>query len=292
MRRRVNFGLSALCLLVAAGLVALPARGAEKKTLKLGYVAWSCCDDQAHLAKAVLEKLGYKVDLTLVDIGVLYQAVSQGDVDFMVCAWLPTTHKAYFDKLGGKLEKLAVNFKPARLGWVVPTYVTVSSIEELNAHGDRFDWRIVGIDPGAGLMQASERTIKAYGLSKFRLVEGSDAAMTAALQRAVEEKKWVVVTGWTPHWKWAKFDLKYLDDPKKSLGEEEVIWTVTRPGFQKDHPEATKVLTSWSLTDKELAELMVLHVEKGDGAKAAATFIERHPDRIAQWAGSASGAGR
>ncbi len=284
MRPRVTFGVWAACLMVMAGLFALPAWSADKKELKLGYVAWSCCDDQAHLVKAVLEKRGYKVDLTLVDIGVLYQAVSQGDVDFMVCAWLPTTHKAYFDKLGSKLEKVTVNFKPARLGWVVPAYVQVTSIEDLNKHGDKFDWKIIGIDPGAGLMQASERTIKAYGLSKFRLVEGSDAAMTAALQRAVEEKKWVVVTGWTPHWMWAKFDLKYLDDPKKALGEEEAIWTVTRPGFQRDHPEATQVLKRWTLADKELAELMVLHVEKGDGAKAAATFIERHPDRIAQWA--------
>ncbi len=273
----------AVCLLMIAGLLVPSAWGEEKKELKLGYVAWSCCDDQAHLVRAALEKKGYKVDLTLVDIGVLYQAVSQGDVDFMVCSWLPITHKAYLEKHGAKLTKLAINSKPARLGWVVPAYVPVSSIQDLNKHGDKFDWKIIGIDPGAGLMQASEKAIKAYGLSKFKLVEGSDAAMTAALDRAVQEKKWVVVTGWSPHWMWAKFDLKYLNDPKKVLGEEEAIWTVTRVGFERDHPPAAKILKKWFLSGKELAELMVLHVEKGDGAKAATTFLERHPDKIKQW---------
>lgn len=270
-------------LLAMAGLFTPSAWSAEKKEIKLGYVAWSCCDDQAHLIKAVLEKKGYKVGLTLVDIGVLYQAVSQGDVDFMVCSWLPITHKAYLEKHGAKLNKLVINSKPARLGWVVPTYVPVNSIGDLNKEGDKFDWKIIGIDPGAGLMQASERTIKAYGLTKFKLVEGSDAAMTAALQRAVQEKKWIVVTGWSPHWMWAKFDLKYLDDPKTILGEEESIWTITRVGFENDHPEAARILKKWFLSGKEMAELMVLHIEKGDPDKATATFLENHPEKMAQW---------
>lgn len=268
--------------LVAAGL---PAEAQEKKKeVKLGYVAWSCCDDQAHLVKAVLEQKGYGVKLTLVDIGVLYQAVSQGDQDVMVCGWLPVTHKAYEEKYKGKLVKLAVNSKPARLGWVVPKYVDVKSIADLNKQGEKFEWKIIGIDPGAGLMQASEKTLKAYGLEKWKLVDGSDAAMTAALQKAVNEKRWIVVTGWSPHWMWAKFDLKYLDDPKKVLGEEEAIWTITRVGFEKDFPDAAKVLKKWFLSGRDLAELMVLHVEKGDGAKAAKAFMEKHPDMVKKWA--------
>lgn len=221
MHPRGIFQVLASCLLVIAGLL-IPFAWSEEKKLKVGYVDWSCCDDQAHLVKAVLEKRGYKVDLTLVNISVLYQAVSQGDVDFMVCSWLPVTHKAYLEKHGTKLNRLAINSKPARLGWVVPAYVTVNSIEDLNKNGDKFGWRIIGIDPGAGLMQASAKVIKAYDLTKFKLVEGSDATMTAALQRAVQEKRWVVVTGWSPHWKWAKFDLKFLDDRRK-------FWERRRP---------------------------------------------------------------
>jgi glycine betaine/proline transport system substrate-binding protein len=73
--------------------------------------------------------------------------------------------------------------------------------------------RIIGIDPGAGIMAASEKALIEYELD-YELVEGSDATMVATLKQAIDNNKWVVVTGWAPHWKFATWDLKFLDDPK------------------------------------------------------------------------------
>ena len=65
-------------------------------------------------------------------------------------------------------------------------------------------------------MKLSEQAVQDYGLDKLELMEGSGATMTAALASAIKDKKWVVVTAWSPHWMFGKWDLKYLDDPKKA----------------------------------------------------------------------------
>ena len=48
------------------------------------------------------------------------------------------------------------------MGLVVPSYVTIRSIEELNEHKEKFRNEIIGIDVGAGLMNETERVIREY----------------------------------------------------------------------------------------------------------------------------------
>ena len=43
---------------------------------------------------------------------------------------------------------------------VIPDYVTINSIEELNAEKERFSGQIVGIDAGAGIMKATDQPSK------------------------------------------------------------------------------------------------------------------------------------
>jgi glycine betaine/proline transport system substrate-binding protein len=55
-----------------------------------------------------------------------------------------------------------------------------------------------------------------------------------SLKEAIDNNEWVVVTGWTPHWKFAKYDLKYLEDPKRSMGSgnhQHYCETGTKRGF-------------------------------------------------------------
>ena len=98
------------------------------------------------------------------------------------------------------------------MGLVVPSYVTISSIEELNGHKDEFRNEIIGIDVGAGLMNETERVIQEYPV-ELTLKPSSGATMVAFLQKSIENKEWIVVTGWTPHWMFSRYDLKFLDDP-------------------------------------------------------------------------------
>lgn len=150
--------------------------------------------------------------------------------------------------------------------------------------GEQVDYKIVGIEPGAGIMQATEKALTEYeNLADWELVESSSAAMASELQKAYEKEEAIIVTGWTPHWKFAKFDLKYLEDPKGVYGEAEVIQTMTRLGLKDDQPSAHTVLDQFFWTPDDMAEVMV-HIQEGaDPEEAAATWIEENAEKVAEW---------
>ena len=257
----------------------------EKKTVELIYVEWSSEVASTNVIKAVLqEKLGYEVELTPVSAAAMWQGVSTGDADGMVAAWLPTTHGHYLEKTRDKVVDLGPNLVGTKIGLVVPAYVTIDSIAELNANAEKFDGKIIGIDPGAGIMSKTEKVLEDYSLDQMELVEGSGATMTAALANAIKNNEWVAVTGWTPHWKFAQWDLKYLADPKNVYGGEEAIHTIVRPGLKEEMPEVYQVLDNFSWTPEDMQQVMVWNRE--DGAKPydnAKRWLEENPDKVKAW---------
>ena len=92
-------------------------------------------------------------------------------------------------------------------------------------------------------MRLSKKAVKDYGLTNYNLIDSSGAAMTAALKRAITRKKWIVVTGWRPHWMFGAFKLRYLKDPKKALGGAEQIHALARKGFKKDDPKVAAFMS-------------------------------------------------
>ena len=104
----------------------------EKGTVKLIYVPWDSEIASTNVVTAVLqEKMGYDVELIEVDAGAMYQGLASGDADGMVAAWLPTTHGHYLDAIKDDVVDLGVNLDGTKIGWVVPSYVTIDSIEDL-----------------------------------------------------------------------------------------------------------------------------------------------------------------
>lgn len=148
--------------------------------------------------------------------------------------------------------------------------------------GTDFSYQITGIDPGAGLMSATAKVIEEYGLEKWELIESSGTAMTAALTKAYESGEPIIVTGWTPHWKFAKFDLKYLEDPKNIYGGAEDINTIVRKGFSEDHPAAYAFLDRFNWEPSDMEVVMVEAMES-DVESAAANWIAANPDVVNGW---------
>ncbi len=257
-------------------------------TLRIGWTAWSDAEVVTLLAKRLVEAhLGYRVKLVMADIGIQYQAVANGDLDLMLMAWLPVTHRNYWKKVRNRVINLGPLYT-GRLGWVVPQYVPadqLASVEDLHkpAVGRRLQHRIQGIDPGSGLMQASERAVNAYGLKKWELVPASGAAMTAVLDRAIRNRDWVVVTAWQPHWIFARYQLRFLDDPKGILGGVEHIHAVARQGFEADFPpQLTDFFSRMYLPANELSAIL-LEAQNAPVAQAVDHYIQTHPARIRYW---------
>lgn len=277
-----------IVLLAIAAMIAVSAVPgfAGDKEVKLAYVEWDCSVATTNVAKAVLqERLGYEVEILPVAASAMWQAVASGDVDAMVSAWLPITHSDYYKRFDKDVENVGYNVKGAKLGWAVPTYVDVDSIADLNKYADKFDDEVIGIDPGAGLMRVSEDAIKEYNLDKFELIEGSGATMTASLQNAIKNKEWIIVTAWTPHWMFGKWDLKYLKDPKKVLGEEEHIDNIVRKDLKNDMPEVYNFLKNFKWKSaKQLQTVMAWNQEDGaDRYENAVRFIKENKEQVDGW---------
>lgn len=149
--------------------------------------------------------------------------------------------------------------------------------------GEAVDYKITGIDPGAGIMEATDKAITEYGLDKWDVTTGSSAAMTAALKKAYDKEEPIIVTGWTPHWKFAKFDLKYLEDPKGVYGGEEQIQTIGRLGLAEDLPEAYEVLSNFHWTEADMGEVMVAIQEGEKEEVAAQNWVDANADKVAEW---------
>jgi glycine betaine/proline transport system substrate-binding protein len=258
---------------------------AAPKEVELVYVEWTSAVASTNVVRAVLEQQGYKVTVTPVSAAAMWQAVASGDADGMVAAWLPTTHAHYLKQVKDKVRDLGPNLEGTRIGLVVPDYVTIDSIVDLNANAKRFQNRIIGIDPGAGLMSKTEKAIKDYQLN-LDLIEGSDATMVAALSDAIDNHQWAVVTGWTPHWMFARWKLKYLDDPKNVYGKSGEIHTVVRLGLKQSMPEVYRILDRFHWTPKDMMGLMEKNRQKGaDPHENAKQWVADHPDRVKEWTG-------
>ena len=267
---------------------AMPESPRNGRTIRIGWTAWADAEVVTTLVERLLERrLGYKVDRVMADIGIQYQAVADGDLDIMLMAWLPMTHRNYWAKVRDRVVNLGPIYT-GRLGWVVPDYIPSSrlnSIADLKRSNvaKKIDGRIQGIDPGSGLMQASEKAMKAYALDDLKLVSASGAAMTAVLDRAYRQKEWAVVTAWQPHWIFARYHLRFLQDPKAILGGEERIHAIARQGFGKDFPsEVTAFFTRLYLPDDELAAIL-LDTQNMSIEEAVERYISKHPKRIDYW---------
>lgn len=158
-----------------------------------------------------------------------------------------------------------------------------NSNDENATIGEKVDYKIVGIDPGAGLMKATNKAISDYELDDWQVVEGSSAAMTAALKKAYDKEQPIIVTGWTPHWMFAAYDLKYLEDPKGSFGEDENIYTIVRTGLQNDLPEAYEVLDNFHWNTDQMGEVMMDIYEGSQPEEAATKWVENNADVVSEW---------
>jgi len=285
--KRMTFFLGSLTLAAsAAGLSFLPAaQAASKPTIKLGYVqSWPSSNITTHLAANIIHKrLHNPVQLIASSAGPMFEAVASGHSDGMLTAWLPSTHKTYYQKLWMKVVNLGPNLTGTRLGLAVPKYVPVNTISGLEKHASKFDDRIVGVGAGAGINMNTKKAIKAYGLKHYHLQTSSTAAMTAQLKRAISRKKWIVVTAWTPMWMWAKFDIKYLKDPKNVYGKGGHINTLVNPKLITKAPAVYKFLHRFTLTSAQLQKMM-LSVKNGHSIKSVvAKFVQNHPKQVKSW---------
>lgn len=254
---------------------------AGKKEVLILYPNWAEGIAFTNLAKVALEAHGYEPTIKPIEPGPIYASLAKGDADIFLDAWLPNTHADYWERYGDDLVKIGESFSNGTTGLVVPSYVTINSIEEMNEHKEKFDGEIIGIGSGAGIHRNTQKAIEEYGLD-FTQVTSSGPAMMASLRKAVNNEDWVVITGWKPHYMWADYDIKYLEDPK-GIYPKDVCAIVTRTGFDEDYPELTTFFKNFNLQEQQLYSLMGAIEQANDAEDAALEWYENHKSMVDRW---------
>lgn len=253
----------------------------QGETIQLVHNPWDTEVASTNVIALVLEEAGYDVRLVSVDNAIMFESVASGESDALTAAWLPTTHGSIVAAYEDQMVDLGPNLEGARSGLVVPSYMDVNSIDELDQEAAK---NIVGIEPGAGIMIQTELAMQEYdNLKDWTLESPSTGAMLALLKDALDNEEDIVLTGWTPHWKFQRYDLKFLEDPLNVYGEAEQIHTLVRHGLKEDMPEAYQILDNffWNVEDMES---VTLEMENGVSERQAAqNWLDANRDKVDEW---------
>ena len=270
-----------LCAAAMVGMTVFSAK-AEEKTITVGTMSWEDLTPITGITKKVLEDSGYTVKVvSFSEWGIAYAALSKGDIQ-LLASQTDYVAQDYWDKNKRRLEKISPVSHGLYQAIAVPKYVTIDSMNQLNDNADKFGGKIIGIEPGSGLMRDAGKAAKDYGL-KLQLVEGSTAAMTAALKSAIDRKEWVAVTVWEPSWMMQRYDVKFLKDPKGVFPPPQSYYWIGQKGFSAEYPHAREVIASVYVP---LADITAINGAVNDGKtmdQAVKEWTDSHADLLKRW---------
>jgi glycine betaine/proline transport system substrate-binding protein len=244
-------------------------------------------------AEIVEDSLGVDVDVREVQGGgIAFSSVASGERHFFNEAWLPTTHKAPWEKNKDALQKLGYTYKGTTVGLATPSYVEIDTIPDLRDYRDALDGTINGIEAGSAINGQTRKTLELYGLEEdFSVAAASGPATWQALESAIQEREPIVVTAWYPHWKWSEFDLKYINGARTGdnvdiWGHQEDIFTIVDNGFVERFPkDVVCFLKEFEANDEQVLSLMSAFKNRAGTPKpeAARQWIRNHPEDVAGW---------
>ena len=290
-RRRLPILL--LVLAVVASTAGCGGLGAVSggKELALGYIEWDENVAVSSLTKVLLEEeLGYTVELQRTKVAVVKQVfggVAEGDLDAFQDVWMPN-QRAYLSEVEGNVEHLDPWFEgQTAQGIAVPYYMDVRSLSELDRAGTDM---IISIEPGSAVQpQIHDKVIPGYDLD-MKLVESSTPAMLSELEKAYEMRQPIVFFGWSPHWMNARYDFRYLEDPKDLQGkfnDPAKISSIVNEDLPDDDPVAYAFLKVISLDEEQINQLEADINEAGDPDEGVKVWLEKNRDVAKPWVDTA-----
>ena len=251
----------------------------DSNVIEIGYVNWTEGIAMTHLVEQVLEdKMGYTVHKRLGYVGQVLDSLAMGTNDIFLDHWLSAD--STLDEMADFVD-LGINYESARIGLVVTKYMNVNSIEDLKNY-EGTNKKIIGIDAGSQVMKKTKIAIESYDLD-YDLLASSGPAMARQLKSAIDNKKPIIVTGWSPHWKFSRFDLKFLEDPEQVFGTTKNIHTLARKGLEEDYPEVVVFLRNFHMNEEQLGNLIEVFAASDNWEKAAEKWVEDHPGLIRSW---------
>lgn len=279
-------------ILAGAMLCGIAGQALAADSITIGTNNWAENIAISHLWQQLLDEKGRDVTLSEVSKPVLFGGLAEGDIDVSLEVWLPSDSE-YLKPYGERISLHETWYDDALDALVVPSYVKdIDTIAQLEAHADDFEYQgeptIFGIEPGSSIATETDDTIEQYSLP-FRQLSSSESAMLAQLKEAYRRQEPIALTLWQPHWAFAEYDLKVLEDPKKTYSAGEQIKWVSHQGFAAANPEVAKMLDAWHMTPDQLSQLMLTIEKSGDPDEGAAQWIADNRKLVDGWLAASGG---
>ncbi len=284
--------IAGCCLLGLFSSPLLAAEEASCQKARIGLVGWTDVVATTAVAASLLEGLGYETTQTQASQQIIFSGIGKKQVDFFLGYWSPLMDdniKPFQAK--GDVKVLAEpGLADGISSLAVPSYLAEAGLKtyaDIAKFREQLDGKIYGIDPGTGANTTIQKMIDSnqFGLGGFKLVESSEAAMLAAVTRAVKAKKPVVFFGWKPHPMNIKMDLTYLTGSQDVFGADEglaTVWTVTAPDYAQRCPNVDRLLNNLTFSAAQESQLMEPIMAREDAKAVARKWLKANPQDLSR----------
>lgn len=252
---------------------------------RVGAIDLSFHRASAGVVMEVLRQHGVQTELVVAPHERMFERLQRAEVDMVVSAWLPGSHGVYVRPMQDDLLALTVLYEPYAL-WGVSEHVPESAVTQVAdlLKPDvlaRMTRVIQGIGPGAGISRFSREIMRSYALDQvgYEFRNGTLSDCVQAFERAVAEKRWVVVPLWQPQYLHQRHRIRELKEPRGLLqGRDQATLMVRREAASRLPASALEALKQLHLGNVAVTALDDLVGRQGmDPQAAAAQWLSQHP---------------
>lgn len=256
------------------------------KVIRIGHIDLSFHAASAALVTAIFEKHGWQVESSTAPHQEMFERYGAGQVDMLVSAWLPASHGGYLAPYIKDTVKLTVLYHPYCI-WGVPDYISSSDISSISdllkpAVLKKMEKRIQGINPGAGISRFSRAMIEEYqlGAAGYHFVNGSEEECFGAFEKAVSERRWIVIPLWHPQFLHHRYNIRALHEPEGLLGgQDEATLIASKDIVGKFAPELLAELRCLTPGNKAISDLDYLICRESKTPQQAVVIFNNHHPR-------------
>ena len=283
-----------IALAAALGLAAASAQAADRDDeLSLVVPPWPGVTVKSEILAQLVAPLGYRVERQELSSTVGYKTLTTGDSDAFLAGWLPAQQESYDAAMAADaIVDLGNNVTGARMGFAVPGYVAEAGITDAAQLGEadnaeRFEHTFYSIESGSTVTDFIHTAIDSdtHGLGDWDVMSSSTPGMLSEVKAAVNDQRWIVFYGWTPHWMIPEYDVHILDDSEGVFGPDNGrsdVKTIVASDFAEANPNLTRLLDQFVFSAHEQSEFIkAFSLEERDLDEVAREWLEQHPDKRA-----------
>ncbi|MGK9231408.1 choline ABC transporter substrate-binding protein [Inquilinus limosus] len=286
------FLLAAVAAAALAPAGAALAEDAACKAVVMSDPGWTDITSTTALAGTVLTGLGYEPRVDMLSVAVTFEALKNNQVNLFLGNWMPSQTEMVEPYLKQGVELVGTNLGDAKVTLAVnhEAYEAgVKDFADLQKFADKFGKSIYSIEPGSSANKNLSAIIERneFGLGGWKLVEASEQAMLAQVDRAIRRGEWVVFLGWAPHPMNVKYKIDYLSGGDAYFGPNyggATVRTLANQKFLSACPNLQRLARQLVFDLNTENQMMLMILDGGlDQNAAARKWLSENPELLTKW---------